>query len=59
MAGGELGDLIEAQLIVPPHHWRLTQLADVAGEIVDEGVVVVDEKNHEESESLWSLVIGL
>ena len=37
--------------VVPADQRRLAQLADVAGEVVDEGVVVVDEENHEAVES--------
>src|SRR5918995_4447730 len=46
MRGCQSKDLVDADGIVPSDQRRLTQLADIAGKVVDEGVVVVDEENH-------------
>jgi hypothetical protein len=35
-------DLFDANGIVAPDQWGLSQLAYIAGEVVNEGVVVVD-----------------
>ena len=44
---GRIGQyLVHRQRVVPAHDRRLPQLVDVAGQVVDEGVVVVDEEDH-------------
>ena len=47
MAGRERPDLFHRHRIVPPDDGNAPQLTHVSREVVDEGVVVVDEKNHE------------
>ena len=44
--GRHRGDLVDREGVVPADHRRLAQLADVAGQVVDEGVVVVDQEDH-------------
>jgi hypothetical protein len=45
MRGCQSEDLVDADGIVPSDQRCLAQLSDIAGKVVDEGVVVVDEKD--------------
>src|SRR5665213_1111535 len=51
--GRERGDLVERDGIVPDDDGLLAELADVSREVVDEGVVVVEEENHVCASDVW------
>ncbi len=46
VGGSQIGDLVKLESIMPANQRRLSQLANIAGEVIDEGIVVVDDEDH-------------
>ena len=46
VARRERGDLVERELVVAPDDRLAAELAHVAGEVVHERIVVIDDENH-------------
>ena len=46
VAGRQRSDFAECHLVAAPHHDVPAQLTDIASEVVDERIAVVDDENH-------------
>ena len=53
--GAQGGDLVESDLVVAADIELLAHLAEILGEVVGEGVVVVEEEDHDFFPGLWAI----
>src|ERR1700722_8321948 len=53
--GAQGGDFVERDLVVAAHFELLAHLAEILGEVVGEGIVVVEEQDHDFFPGWWAI----